>query len=140
MADCVESSSLGAFAFLGLLFSFFIPETMGMSLEKLAGEEQSESDDEEIPINPWLDKLWAWLRKSTLRNHSNGVEMRDDLQIPLSRPEEVRDATSTNLRNHPGEPKFDGGLKVLEGEFDKVSGGSSDRSRSADRDEIQRIA
>src|ERR1700761_3037293 len=53
---------LGAFAFLGLLCSFFIPETMNKSLEKLAGEEPSlveeSEDDERYEPRSFIEFLW----------------------------------------------------------------------------------
>ena len=53
--------SLGAFAFFGLLISFLIPETMGMTLEMLAGEDSG--DGEERAKQPWLEESWEHIRR-----------------------------------------------------------------------------
>lgn len=52
-------ASLGAFAFLGLLTSLLIPETMGRSLEDLAGEEHVDHEGKGSPS--WHERLWSRL-------------------------------------------------------------------------------
>jgi hypothetical protein len=150
---------LGAFAFLGLLCSFLIPETMNQSLEKLAGEEapfggESEEEREHQQQSLWRE-LWSactpyvlWQGSFSRRtsahcdNATGEGEGRTGERISLSRigdedeiqgSERVRSATERELPII----KTDGGLKVMESEIERLSGESSDRR--SHRDEIQRI-
>ena len=149
---------LGAFAFLGLLCSFLIPETMNRSLEKLAGEEptlseglEDEKDDEPksfreylwVSCTPYVLCQWLFTRRATDVSEEaplEGGEGETSERISLSR---LRPPSTDSLGQRdsaeamlPGF-KADEGLKVLESEIDRISGESSDR-RSPD-DEIRRI-
>ncbi|OAP59367.1 phosphate:H+ symporter [Fonsecaea erecta] len=155
---------LGAFAFLGLLCSFLIPETMGRSLEKLAGEEpralegeETSEDDEEIHPRSPLESMWISCTPVVLfqwlfhrRNHAAAY---DDIdagegvvsgeRISLSRVGAGSEASPTKLiipRGDAPEQQDDGGLKILETEIDRVSGESSDRIlHDDDNGDIRRI-
>ncbi|KIW93958.1 phosphate:H+ symporter [Cladophialophora bantiana CBS 173.52] len=151
---------LGAFAMLGLLCSFLIPETMGRSLEKLAGEEpralegEEASDDEEthpksLPELMWVSctpvVLFQWLFRT--RGHAAEYDGIDGGKGALTGERISLSMVGTTNEPFPAKPvvpegdlsehQGDGGLKILETEIERLSGESSDR-RVHD-DEIQRI-
>lgn len=141
---------LGAFAFLGWLCSFLIPETMGRSLENLAGEEPE--DHEETPTGSWLEIMWVsctpvvmweWFWYRQLRQtptEDDGVETVAVEQISLPKPEGCSPSSEGDrlgLRSDLPETQVHGGLHILEGEFEKTSSGSPDRRDPGD--EIERV-
>ncbi|KIW23835.1 phosphate:H+ symporter [Cladophialophora immunda] len=156
---------LGAFALLGLLCSFLIPETMGRSLEKLAGEEPralegeeaSDHDEDHHPKSRmglmWVSctpvVLFQWLfptrnRSAEYDDIDGGEGTLSGERISLSRMGAGKEESPTKpiiLRGDPPEQQDDGGLKILETEIDRLSGESSDRRvHDDDDDDIQRIA
>ncbi len=145
---------LGAFAFLGWLCSFLIPETMNRSLEKLAGEEPG--DDEEHQPRTLRELLWVsctpvvlfqWLFRSRHKprpeehDTEDGDWLKGEPQISLtgikqpwqSQPQSYEAALRDGLSDSEG----DRGLKVFETAFERGSAGTSDRRGGSD--EIVRI-
>ncbi|EXJ67816.1 MFS transporter, PHS family, inorganic phosphate transporter [Cladophialophora psammophila CBS 110553] len=151
---------LGAFAMLGLLCSFLIPETMGRSLEKLAGEEpralegEEASDDEDTRPKSLLELMWVSCTPVVLfqwlfRTRGHAAEYDDINGSKGALTEERISLSMVGAANEPSpakpvvpegdlsEQQGDGGLKLLETEVERLSGESSDRR--AHDDEIQRI-
>ncbi|KIW66035.1 phosphate:H+ symporter [Phialophora macrospora] len=150
---------LGAFAFLGWLCSFLIPETMNRSLEKLAGEEPYPGEDsgEEGDDRPasFLEFLWVsctpvvlyqWLfcqpsmPSSQSASFNIGGEGNQSERISLSRlglEHDVSPAQKDSSERVLPVPKADDGLKVLEREIGRISSESSNRKPRSD--EITRI-
>ncbi|OAL26342.1 hypothetical protein AYO22_04260 [Fonsecaea multimorphosa] len=154
---------LGGFAFLGLLCSFLIPETMGRSLEKLAGEEPralegEEASDEDENTHPksLLGSMWVsctpvvlcqWIFRG--RNHATAYNDIDAGQgtlsgerVSLSRMAAGNEASPSKPivpRGDPPDQQDDGGLKILETEIERISGESSDRRGHDDADDIRQI-
>jgi hypothetical protein len=144
---------LGAFAFLGWLCSFLIPETMNRSLEKLAGEEPYPGEDsgEEGDDRPAssLESLWVsctpvvlyqWLCQRRMPSSqrvgfSIGGEGNQSERISLSRLGRGHDLPPAERDSYDGvlpAPKSDQGPKVLETELGRISGESSDRRARSD--------
>ncbi|KAK4948064.1 hypothetical protein LTR10_013118 [Elasticomyces elasticus] len=126
---------LGAFAFLGLLSSLLIPETMGHSLEKLAGEEPAALDDEVdqsdfAQSKSLLERIWISCtpvelyqevvrRRRSRRHENNGKPTR-----------------ASGEESGTGS-KFNGEMKILEA---STNGSAVERSQPEGRDdEIWRI-
>ncbi|OAL36319.1 phosphate:H+ symporter [Fonsecaea nubica] len=141
---------LGAFALLGLLCSFLIPETMGRSLERLAGEEpkalegEETSDDEDGHPKSLCELMWVsctplvlfqWLFRT--RNHTAEYDDIDAGEGTLTEPRislsrmgsgnETCAVKSSVSKSHQPRQQDDGELKILETEIDRISGESFDQ-------------
>lgn len=144
---------LGAFAFLGWLCSFFIPETMNRSLEKLAGEEPGHEEDHQpqtffellwISCTPVV--LYQWLFRNRGQPSSEEYDM-DVGDWTTGEPRISSVGTQQTFNDPPRahgadrgglpESKEDGGLKAFETEVMRSLAGSSDGRDGSD--EIERI-
>ncbi len=149
---------LGAFAFLGWLCSFLIPETMNRSLEKLAGEEPGHDEEHQprtlrellwVSCTPVV--LWQWLFRGRHKPRSEEHDMGDGDWL---RGESRRSLTGKQQTFHDqpqvreAEPRDglyesweDGGLKVLDIEVMKGLAESSNREGDGGggNDEIRKI-
>lgn len=137
---------LGGFAFLGLLSSFLIPETMGRSLENLAGEEPAALDDEEdegvsLQSKSFLERTWVsctpvelyrWVsrrRRSRLVKDCGGERASSQVLKSLKQ-------SSGGIHENPADEladwKFNGEVKMFEATTNE---GAGERSRTDRRDD-----
>jgi MFS family permease len=153
---------LAGFAFLGWLCTWLIPETMGSSLEKLAGEEPHGLDDEDQPSNhpfqqyAWFD-LWSqctpfvlfkWLASRRGQGKESGGLLdtspapQPGERIGLSKMGVVQEMLAQQRPSQeamlPSPKAGEGLLKVFESEVDRTSGESSNRG-DQHSDEIRQV-